>query len=199
MGRMRYLMLPLLLLAIPAMAQTPPAPPEAQRLVPGRQDGYLVDAQKGCWVWTGGMRAEDTELTVRWSGNCPQGPAEGAGRAVTSWRQRGQLREMVFEGTLRGGKAEGHGALAHLEDGDPVVLESGEYREDYLVSGRIEIPGPGLVYEGGVRRGQPQGEGRLTLQGRRFEGQWQNGCLQLPDGNWISFTRPPESCRTVEG
>ncbi len=198
MPHLLRLLLPLLLLAWPALAQMPPAPPEEQRLVPGQRDGYLVDARKGCWVWTGGMRAGTTDLDVRWSGACPEGPAEGRGRAITSWREDGRLREMIFEGQLRNGKAEGHGTLAHMEDGEAVVLESGEYQEDYLVSGRIEIPAPGLVYEGGVQRGQPHGQGRLTVQGRSFEGDWQNGCLALKGGNWVAFTRPAESCRTRE-
>lgn len=198
MPRLPRLLIPLLLLALPALAQTPPAPPEDQRLAPGQRNGYLMDARNGCWVWTGGMPAGAAELGVRWSGACPEGPAEGQGRAITSWREAGRLREMIFEGRLRGGKAEGPGTLAHMEDGEAVVLESGEYREDYLVSGRIEIPGPGLVYEGGVQRGQPHGQGRLTVRGRQFDGLWQNGCLELKGGDWVAFTRPAASCRTRE-
>ncbi len=194
---MRHTLLALTLtaaLAMPALAQTPPAPPEAERMIAGQRDGYLVDSQNGCWVWTGGISRSSTDLAVRWSGSCPEGPATGRGRAITSWREAGQLREMVFEGTLQRGKAEGYGTLAHLEDGEAVVLESGEYRNDYLVQGRLEIPRNNLVYEGGLMRGQPHGEGQLTVQGRQFRGTWQNGCLEVSPGDYLAFTRPADSC-----
>ena len=39
----------------------------------------------------------------------------------------------------------------------------------------------------------PQGPGRLSVQGRVFQGDWVNGCL--PQGNgYVAFTRPVESC-----
>jgi hypothetical protein len=190
------LTLALLLFAAPAFAQRPPAPPEAERLVPGQRDGFIVDATKGCWLWMGGMPARAEEMAVTWTGTCPQGPAEGEGRSVLSWREGREERQMIYEGPLRRGKAQGRGRLAHFRDGEPEVLEAGDYADDYLVSGRIEVPAVGLVYEGAVQRGRPNGRGRLTLQGRVFEGEWQQGCLAVAPGVWIAFGRSAESCET---
>jgi hypothetical protein len=196
--RRSSLAIALMLLTAPAAAQRAPAPPEQERLVFGSRDGFLVDDERGCWLWMGGMPAGVTELRLRWSGPCPDGPAEGEGRTTMSWREGAREREMIYEGPLRRGKAVGRGRLAHFVDGEPVMLEAGEYENDYLVSGRIEVPGPGLVYEGAVLRGQPHGQGRLTFRGRSFEGNWERGCLALPGGAHVAFGRPAESCRTQE-
>ncbi|MGG5820648.1 hypothetical protein [Falsiroseomonas sp. HW251] len=190
--------LALLAFATPAFAQRPPAPPEAQTLGPGRSEGFVVDAEKGCWLWMSGFGADVSELAVRWSGTCPNGPAEGQGRSVLTWRERGEPREMVFDGMLRGGKAQGRGRLANFRDGEPIALEEGEYVDDYLVQGRIELPGAGLVYEGSVQRGRPNGKGRLTLRGQTIEGEWVQGCLQLRGGAWLAFGRSAESCQQTE-
>lgn len=192
------LALALLLAAAPALAQRPPLPPEAERIVPGQRDGFVVDEEKGCWLWMGGMPAGTEEMKVRWSGACPEGPAEGEGRTVLTWREGRQERELIYEGPLRRGKAVGRGRLAHMVDGEPVMLEAGEYEDDHLVNGRMELPGPGLVYEGAVLRGRPNGRGRLTVRGRSFEGNWEAGCLAVAPGVWIAFGRSAESCRTQE-
>lgn len=185
------LFLPLLAL-LGAAALGPP--PEAERAIPGQRSGFISDGAGGCWLWVGGLPAGVEDLAGRWSGACPEGPAEGEGRAVTTWREGSRERRMVYEGMLRRGKAEGPGRLTHYEGEEPRVREEGDYRDDYLVAGRFEIPAAGLVYEGGWFRDGPHGQGRLTVQGRSFEGLWQFGCLDAGHA-WIAFTRPPESCR----
>ena len=140
-----------------------------------------------------GLPKEAAGLTGSWTGPCPEGPAEGEGRAVTTWREDGREKQMVYEGPLRRGKAEGQGRLSHYEAGRLVVQEEGEYREDRFTRGRFTIPGAGLVYEGGWFLDGPHGEGRLSVGGRTFEGKWEMGCLDA-GGAWIAFTRPPKSC-----
>lgn len=100
---------------------------------------------------------------------------------------------MVYEGTLRRGKAEGPGRLTHLENGEVRAIEQGEYRNDHFVQGRFEVPRAGLVYEGGWTIGGPDGPGRLQLRGETFEGNWERGCLRVKEG-WISITRPAAEC-----
>lgn len=195
---MRILPVLMLCIALPALAQRAPAPPEGQHLRPGMREGFAVDDRNGCWAWMSGMPRTATEFSLRWTGTCPNGPAEGPGRSTFTWREGGTERQMVHEGTMQAGKAVGRGSLAHIDDGEPVVLETGDFADDMLVRGRIEVPRHGLVYEGEVRRGRPHGRGRLTLDGRQVEGEWQEGCLALPGGVWVAFGRSAESCRTEE-
>jgi hypothetical protein len=169
-------------------------PPAADRVVPGGKAGWATDGAGGCWVWVGGIEAGASDVTARWSGSCPEGPAEGTGRSDIRWRVGGQDRSMEYEGTLVRGKAEGSGRLTTKEAGQVIAVEEGEYRNDHLAKGRVEMLRLGLVFEGGMRAGQPQGPGRLTLRGQVFEGEWQNGCLEL-QGRWIAFTRPAGSCQ----
>jgi hypothetical protein len=168
-------------------------PPEAERMVPGGRAGFVDDGQGGCWVWVGGLLRTAQATSARWSGACPDGPAEGEGRSNITWREGARERAMVFEGTLRRGKAEGPGALTHYENGQVTAREEGQYRNDRFVQGRFELPRAGLVYEGGWGLGGPAGPGRLQLRGQSFEGNWEGGCLRTKEG-WISITRPAAQC-----
>lgn len=171
-------------------------PPEAERVVPGGRAGFTDDGGTGCWVWLGGMPRGAADIRARWSGDCPEGPAEGTGRSEMTWREGSRQRAMVYEGTLMRGKAEGQGTLTHLEAGRPTVIERGEYRNDHFVRGRIEFLRNGLVYEGGWSISGPQGPGRLELRGQVFEGNWEGGCLKTKEG-WVAFTRPAEECENA--
>jgi glucose/arabinose dehydrogenase len=183
-----------------ALAQTrPAAPAEDQLFRPGGRAGFLVDAESGCWLWVSGIAATATELRARWSGACPEGPATGPGRAQFTWREGQVERAMIHDGTMRGGKSEGRGTLAHLRDGEAVAVESGDYADDLLVQGRVELPQQGVAYEGPLARGMlPQGRGKLTVRGQAFEGDWQQGCLALPGGAWIAFGRNANTCQEQE-
>jgi hypothetical protein len=180
------------LLALLMLAAFGP-PTEAERAIPGGRPGFISDGANGCWIWVGGLPAASEGVTGHWTGACPEGPAEGEGRAVTTWREDGREKQMVYEGPLRRGKAEGRGRLTHYEGGQLRVQEEGEYRDDYFTGGRFTIPAADLVYEGGWFRDGPHGQGRLTVNGRTFEGRWELGCLD-GGGAWIAFTRPPKSC-----
>jgi hypothetical protein len=187
----RRCILPALALILTAAAAPPP--PEEQRMVPGGRAGFVTDGAGGCWVWAGGIPAGSEAIMASWTGPCPEGPADGDGRSVISWKVSGRERQMIYEGPLSGGKAQGRGTLTHYDDGQVTAVEDGEFRDDYFARGRIEIRRNGLVYEGEWRRTQPHGHGRVTLNGQTFEGEWENGCLRTKDG-WLSFTRPAEDC-----
>lgn len=191
---MRAALIAMLLLgAGPALAQGRPEPPAAERLVPGGRAGWVTTA-KGCWLWAGGLERSSTDIAAEWSGACPNGPAEGTGRSVVRWRVGERQREMVWQGPLRNGKAEGRGTLVVTEDGQVQSRETGEYHEDRLVNGRLELPRQGIVYQGGWRLGHPDGPGELRAEGQVFRGNWENGCL-LDKGRWIAFTRQPDQCQ----
>ncbi|MBX9700874.1 MAG: hypothetical protein K2X74_15660, partial [Acetobacteraceae bacterium] len=167
---------------------------EGERVVPGGRSGFADDGSgTGCWIWMGGIPRGATEIRARWSGACPEGPAEGTGRSEMTWREGGTPRAMVYEGTLVRGKAEGQGVLTHLEDGRTVVIERGEYRNDHFVQGRIEFLRNRIIYEGGWAPGGPHGRGRLETPGGVFDGVWERGCLRTKEG-WLSFTRPAAEC-----
>lgn len=189
---MRILAL-LLALAAPAMAQPAPQPPAAELMVPGGRAGWVTDGKGGCWVWAGGIEAGATDLTASWTGACPNGPAEGTGRSTVRWRLDGQQREMVWNGPLHLGKAEGRGTLVVSADGEVQSREEGEYHDDRLVTGRLDLPRRGIVYEGGWRFSHPHGQGTLRAEGQVLTGQWENGCLRRK-GRWHAFTRPVETC-----
>jgi hypothetical protein len=100
---------------------------------------------------------------------------------------------MIYEGAIRRGKNEGAGRLTLTAGKEIRLIQDGIFRDDYFVSGRVEFPGAGIVYEGGWSRSHPNGRGRLVINGRVFEGDWTNGCLRTPQG-WFAFTRPAREC-----
>lgn len=172
-------------------------PPEAERMIPGGRGGFVSDGAQGCWLWASGIRAGITDLTASWTGPCPEGPAEGEGRAVVTWREDGNERAMIYEGRLVRGKNDGAGRLTLTAGKQVRVMQEGTFRDDYFVSGRVEIPSAGIVYEGGWLMSHPNGRGRLVLRGRVFEGNWINGCLRGPQG-WFAFTRPAQECNGLD-
>lgn len=176
-----------------ALAGAAGPPPEGELMVPGRRAGFVIAGPNGCWVWIGGLRAGAEAITASWDGACPDGPAEGSGRAEVRWRDAGRDRGMIYEGPLRRGKSEGQGRLTMLDGGRVTAIQQGEFRDDRFAHGRVEVPSAGLVYEGGWWLSHPHGRGTATLGGRVFEGDWINGCLQMPQG-WVAFTRPAQEC-----
>ncbi len=189
----RFWLLVLPLLATAALAQPVGEPPQAQRMVAGGRAGWVADGRGGCWVWAGGIEFGSTGIAASWSGPCPNGPAEGTGRSIVDWQVNGRRRQMVYQGPLQGGKANGQGQLDVTEDGQLSSREVGEYRDDRLVRGRLELPRAGIIYDGGWWLGHPHGQGELRLGGEVVQGEWENGCIRHK-GNWVSFTRPPEQC-----
>jgi hypothetical protein len=182
-------------LALLCIAAGPP--PEDQRMVPGGRGGFVSDGGDGCWLWASGLGGNAVDVTARWSGPCPEGPAEGEGRAVVTWREGGNERAMIYEGRLVRGKNEGAGRLTITAGKQTRVIQEGQFRNDHFVSGRVEVPAAGIVYEGGWSIAHPNGRGRVVINGRVFEGAWVNGCLRTPRG-WFAFTRPAQECNGLD-
>ncbi len=189
-------------ISLPAAAQRPgalpPGPPEAERLTQGGRQGFVVDPANGCWLWLSGLPPEVENVAVSWTGPCPQGPAEGEGRATFTWREGSRSREMIYDGEVQHGRSVGRGRQAHMLDGEPILLQQGRYVDDYLAEGRMELLREGIIYEGRFAGTRPDGPGKLTLRGRSFEGTWRQGCLEVAPGAWIALGRPPESCVTQD-
>ena len=172
-------------------------PPEDQRMVPGGRGGFVSHGEGGCWLWASGLRAGVEITGASWTGPCPEGPAEGEGRAVITWREDGNERAMIYDGSLRGGKNEGSGRLTITAGKQVRVMQEGQFRNDHFVSGRVEIPEAGVVYEGGWSLSHPNGRGKLVIRGRVIEGNWANGCLRGSRG-WFAFTRPARECEGLD-
>ena len=187
---LRLLTLPLLALLLVAAGY--PDPPEAERYAPGRRAGLVNDGSGGCWLWVGGIDPAAEAMRATWTGPCEDSRADGDGRSVITWRDGGQERSMVHVGILRRGRAEGRGRLTHYEGRNVIAIEDGEFRDDRFVNGRFELPGR-VVYQGGWGLRGPEGQGTAVVQGRRVEGVWSGGCLQVGK-TWVSFLRPAQEC-----
>ena len=72
-------------------------------------------------------------------------------------------------------------------------MEEGAFRDDHFVCGRVEFPGAASSTRAAGASRHPNGQGRLVIDGRDFEGVWANGCLRSAPG-WFAFTRPAREC-----
>ncbi len=135
---------------------------------------WIAD-QNGCRI--ANTYPQDGE-TVRWSGGCKEGYADGAG--TLTWFIKGRKTD-VYEGSMVRGWAEGRGKLTR-KDG----VYTGEWKKSLQHGrGRYEHQ-DGSWYEGGWKDGQPHGHGQMrTPDGRMFSGTWHDGQFEDegPAGN----------------
>lgn len=143
----------LLLLAIPAAAQTPLASPGH----PG-----WTRTTEGCFVWNALPQAGET---ASWSGGCISGRANG--RGVEIWRSPD--RTSRYEGEMRDGKANGRGVATYANG----ARYDGEWRDDKLNGRGVLTHADGSRYDGEWRDNNKHGRGILTWSdGRVFDGEW---------------------------
>ena len=117
----------------------------------GAESGaWSLDTVQGCKLWNPHPQPGET---VRWSGACANGFAQGRGAA--QWF-RGNLPFESDEGEWREGRQIGFGSQ---------VWPSGRYDGqivDGMPNGRGTLIFQGVRYEGEVRNGKPDGIGTLT-------------------------------------
>ena len=142
---------------------------------------WLADASVGCRVWN---PHPQTDETVRWSGACSNGFAQGRGAA--QWFHN-SLPFESDEGEWQNGRQVGFGTQ---------VWPTGSY-EGELLDG--EPHGRGVLkvfaghYDGAFRNGKPNGAGTLTQGGVAYSGTWRDGCFR--DGSRrAAFGVPLSSC-----
>jgi hypothetical protein len=143
--------------------------------------GWITDASAGCQVWNPHPQPNET---IRWSGACSNGFAQGRGAA--QW-YRNNLPFESDEGEWRAGRQAGFGTQ---------VWPSGRY-DGELVDGEPHGRGvlilQGVRYEGEFRNGKPDGAGTLTRGSDIFRGSWTEGCFR--DGaRRASFGVPLSAC-----
>jgi MORN repeat len=142
---------------------------------------WILDTGAGCKVWNPHPQPNET---LRWSGACPNGMAQGRGAA--QWF-RGNLPFETDEGEWREGRQSGYGSQVwpagrydgELVDGEP--------------NGRGTLIVQGVRYEGELRNGKPNGPGTLTNVSGTFRGIWKDGCLQDPKQR-AAFGVPLSAC-----
>jgi hypothetical protein len=131
-----------------------------------RAGEWLTDSKSGCRVWDPSPQLEES---VRWSGACANGLAEGHGAA--RWIKAGAAIE-TDEGEWHEGRQTGKGTQnwpAGGYDGDIA---------DGLPNGQGILTLQKLRYEGQFRDGKPNGTGSLTEGSEIVHGTWKDGCLQ---------------------
>ena len=148
---------------------------------PAQAGTWVVDTTSGCQVWNPNPQLEES---VRWSGSCVNGRAEGYG--TVRWLKEGTLSE-TDEGEWRKGRQVNNGTQSWA---------TGRY-EGELLDG--EPNGHGILtvqqlrYEGDFRNGKPNGNGALTTGSESVRGMWKDGCLQ--GARKASIGIPLSACR----
>lgn len=126
---------------------------------------WFSDSKTGCRLYYPGAHAS---LTLRWSGGCANGLAEGAGAFELLFKGDSLAKG---EGTFKAGKREGR---AFVVKKDGMRLEA-EYRDGEGVGKAVEIWPSGDRYVGDYANGEKSGFGVYTwANGNRYEGQWAN-------------------------
>ena len=135
------------------------------------QDGFIRD-EKGCKVSNPAPKPNES---VKWSGNCVEGYADGKG--VLQWYVDG-VPSTRYEGTIRGGVLSGKGKLS-MPNG---ASYEGEWLAGKQAGKGVQVMPDGTRYEGEWKNGQPDGHGMLrNSAGETVEGDWKDGAFVGPE------------------
>jgi hypothetical protein len=153
----------------------------ATTTTPATAGAWVADGKSGCQVWNPNPQLEET---VKWSGACSNGRAEGPG--IVQWAKGDRAYE-TDEGEwhdgrqVKAGKQSWGGGsfVGELADGEP--------------NGRGVLIVQKLRYEGEFQHGKPNGQGTLTAGNETVRGLWKDGCLQGP--RKASIGVPLSACR----
>jgi hypothetical protein len=127
---------------------------------------WVSDAQSGCGIWDPHPQPNQT---LKWSGACPNGLAEG--RGTLQWFKDGVPFERD-EGTWHAGRQSGNGTQTW-----PLGSYQGELRDGEPWGHGILILGE-VRYEGELINGRPDGAGTMQNNAGIYQGQWKNGCFR---------------------
>lgn len=164
-------------LALAGLASAPVLAAEAQA-------GWIADA-KGCKIANPSPKPKET---VKWSGACKDGYAEGKG--VLEYAIDGKPGSR-YEGQLKRGRFDGRGVLKTADgavyDGDWADGVQDGYGE-YIAADKT-------TFKGGWTAGKPDGPGVLTTpDGKVVKGVWAKGNYLAPyptDQGGIAPPAPP--------
>lgn len=88
-----------------------------------RPPAWIADSKTGCKVWNPAPQARET---IRWSGGCQGGYAQGKG--ILQWFENGKPGDR-YEGDYQAGKRNGHGVVT-MSNGTRI---EGDWRDDQLL------------------------------------------------------------------
>ena len=145
--------------------------------VPGyaqNADTPTIADENGCKVYNPMPQKEES---IKWSGKCRDGFADGAG--ILDWFISGQLEER-YEGDLKMGWAHGEGTYVSRRG----IRYQGEWKNS-LQDGKGTIQNPdGSVYQGEWKQGKPHGWGVYRApNGETVEGEWVDGEMKSESGS----------------
>lgn len=89
----------------------------------GKSPSWIADSKTGCKVWNPSPEARET---IRWSGSCEGGYAQGKG--TLQFFENGKPGDR-FEGEYQAGKRNGHGVVT-MSNGTRI---EGDWRNDVLL------------------------------------------------------------------
>jgi hypothetical protein len=89
----------------------------------GKPPDWIADAKTGCKVWNPAPQARET---IRWSGGCEGGFAQG--RGTLQWYENGRPGDR-YDGEYQAGKRNGHGVVT-MSNGKRI---EGDWRNDELL------------------------------------------------------------------
>jgi hypothetical protein len=89
----------------------------------GKPPGWIADSKTGCKVWNPAPQARET---IRWSGTCEGGYAQG--RGTLQWFENGRAGDR-YVGEYQAGKRNGHGVVT-MSNGTRI---EGDWRNDELL------------------------------------------------------------------
>jgi len=147
-----------------------------------RNSAFIADAATGCRIWNPNPHPNET---IRWSGACVNGLAQGKGRL--QWLRGGAHYE-TDEGEWNAGRQFGHGTQQW-----PLGRYEGEL-VDSLPNGEGVLTMQNARYDGEFRDGKPNGVGTVTSQYGVFFGTWKDGCF-VSDARKMGVGVSPSSCR----
>ena len=90
---------------------------------PGKPPAWIADSKTGCKVWNPSPQAHET---IRWSGGCQNGYAQGKG--TLEWFENGKPGDR-YVGEYQEGKRNGHGVVT-MSNGTRI---EGDWRNDELL------------------------------------------------------------------
>ena len=151
-----------------------------------RGPGWIADPTTGCAMWRAYPLSGET---VRWSGACRNGTANGRGVLRRIENDRVHFR---YSGEMMEGRYHGKGTLVWAVSGDRY---DGDYVNDKQTGSGVYVwKKSGNSYIGRFRNDKPHGVGSfITARGEAFSGTWDEGCLRSDDIK-IAIGRAPHTC-----